>query len=123
MERSSNVAKLFGIRELSALKSIRRVGGDGPDHPERCLIATLRMNKKFAAGSVKSIGKCCLWLALVGLGLPGLQASSRAATAALSDAWWTFQQDCNGDGCKAGTLPGEKARLNWAPIVTNCFGT
>jgi hypothetical protein len=49
--------------------------------------------------------------------------SAQAQTAAIDDAWWTFQQDCNGDGCKAGTLPGNLARLNWAPIVTNCSGT
>ncbi len=45
-----------------------------------------------------------------------------AQTAFISDAWWTFQQDCNGDGCKAGTLPGDLARLNWEPDVTNCNG-
>ena len=61
-----------------------------------------------------------------GLGLAvllvGLASPARSQTAAISDAWWTFQQDCNGDGCKAGTLPGNQARLNWAPIVTNCNG-
>jgi len=46
-----------------------------------------------------------------------------AQTATIDDAWWTYQQDCNGDGCKAGTLPGEMARLNWEPDVTNCTGT
>ncbi len=44
-------------------------------------------------------------------------------TAYISDAWWTYQQDCNGDGCKAGTLPGNLARLNWDSDVTNCSGT
>ncbi len=44
-------------------------------------------------------------------------------TVFISDAWWTFQQDCNGDGCRAGTLPGDLARLNWEPDVTNCTGT
>jgi len=29
----------------------------------------------------------------------------------------------NGDGCKAGTLFGDRARLNWSPDVTNCNGT
>ncbi len=46
-----------------------------------------------------------------------------AATATIEDAWWTFQQDCDGDSCKAGTLPGDVARLNWDPNVTNCTGT
>lgn len=44
-------------------------------------------------------------------------------TAVVSDAWWTFQQDCNGDGIKAGTLEGDFARLNWASDVSNCNGT
>jgi hypothetical protein len=44
-------------------------------------------------------------------------------TAVLADAWWTYQQDCNGDGCKAGTLPDNRARLNWSPDVFNCNGT
>jgi Lysyl oxidase len=44
-------------------------------------------------------------------------------TAFISDAWWTYQQDCNGDGLKAGTLPGNLARLNWDSDVTNCSGT
>ncbi|HWW01808.1 MAG TPA: lysyl oxidase family protein [Candidatus Acidoferrum sp.] len=41
----------------------------------------------------------------------------------ISDAWWTYQQDCNGDGCWAGTLANDRARLNWNPDVTNCNGT
>jgi hypothetical protein len=54
----------------------------------------------------------------------GLVESSRAvSTAFISDAWWTFQQDCNGDGCKAGIIAGEIARLNWETDVTNCNGT
>src|SRR5437588_10936116 len=43
--------------------------------------------------------------------------------ATIDDAWWTYQQDCNGDGCQAGTLSGDFARLNWNPDVTNCNGT
>ena len=46
-----------------------------------------------------------------------------AQTAYIADAWWSYQQDCNGDGCWAGTLPGNLARLNWEPDVTNCNGT
>src|ERR1041385_714079 len=45
-----------------------------------------------------------------------------AQTAFISDAWWTFQQDCNGDGCKAGSLPGDFARLNWSANVVDCNG-
>jgi hypothetical protein len=43
--------------------------------------------------------------------------------AIIDDAWWSYQQDCNGDGCKAGTLTGDFARLNWNPDVVNCNGT
>ncbi len=46
-----------------------------------------------------------------------------AQTATIGDAWWTFQQDCDGDGCRAGTLPGDVARLNWDPEVFYCNGT
>ena len=50
-----------------------------------------------------------------------LSALSQVAT--IDDAWWTYQQDCNGDTCQAGTLAGDFARLNWNPDVTNCNGT
>jgi hypothetical protein len=46
-----------------------------------------------------------------------------AQTATIADAWWTYQQDCNGDGSFAGTLAANQARLNWNPDVTNCNGT
>jgi hypothetical protein len=49
--------------------------------------------------------------------------STQGPAAVIADAWWTFQQDCNGDGCKAGTLPGDHARLNWSPDVVNCNGS
>jgi len=48
---------------------------------------------------------------------------ARAQTAVIADAWWTYQQDCNGDGCHAGTLPGDLARLNWSPDVQDCNGS
>ena len=39
------------------------------------------------------------------------------------ESWWTYQpQDCNGDGCQAGQLPGDLARLNWTPVVNGCDG-
>ena len=57
------------------------------------------------------------------IALAATTITARAQTAFISDAWWTFQQDCNGDGRKAGTLPGNKARLNWDSDVTNCDGT
>ena len=70
-------------------------------------------------GSPKSawVQSLCLGILILG----GVSQAS-AQYAAISDAWWTYQQDCNGDGCKAGTLPGNQARLNWAPVVTNCNG-
>src|SRR5882672_4657811 len=58
----------------------------------------------------------CLCLMTVAVG-------ARAQTATISDAWWTFEQDCDGDGCRAGTLAGDFARLNWFPDVTNCNGS
>jgi len=61
------------------------------------------------------------FLTLIALALPCHAAAPNDAY--ISDAWWTYQQDCNGDTCKAGTLPGDKARLNWAPDVVNCSGT
>src|SRR5712671_6515627 len=57
---------------------------------------------------------CLLWL---------LPFCGLAQVATIDDAWWTYQQDCNGDGCLAGTLAGDFARLNWNPDVTNCNGT
>jgi len=58
-------------------------------------------------------------------GLISLAFVSRAGaqTAVLANTWWTYQHDCNGNGCKAGVLPGERARLNWSPIVLDCSGT
>src|SRR5437868_332333 len=63
-----------------------------------------------------------LLLCLVAVTFAGIWRAG-AQTAFIDDAWWTYQQDCNGDGCKAGTLTGERARLNWNPDVTNCNGT
>src|SRR5437588_7221338 len=53
----------------------------------------------------------------------GVFVTARGQTAFIADAWWSYQQDCNGDGCVAGTLAGDHARLNWNPDVTNCNGT
>jgi hypothetical protein len=53
----------------------------------------------------------------------GFTFSGLSQTAVIDDAWWTYQQDCNGDGCHAGTLSGDLARLNWSPDVMNCNGT
>src|SRR5581483_10869307 len=52
-----------------------------------------------------------------------LVSRANAQTAYIDDAWWTYVQDCNGNGCSAGTLPGDMARLNWSPDVTNCNNT
>src|SRR5580698_7318818 len=49
-------------------------------------------------------------------------STGQAQTAFVRNSWWTYQQDCNGDGCQAGQLPGNLARLNWTPVVTNCDG-
>lgn len=50
-------------------------------------------------------------------------SSALAQTARVSDAFWTFEQDCDGDANKAGALVGNFARLNWFPDVNNCNGT
>jgi Lysyl oxidase len=63
----------------------------------------------------------CLTFCVLSLVLT-LAAAGRAQTAFVRNSWWTFQQDCNGDGCQAGQLPGNLARLNWTPVVTNCNG-
>ncbi|HEX5218462.1 MAG TPA: lysyl oxidase family protein [Verrucomicrobiae bacterium] len=60
------------------------------------------------------VGWCCLLVLTLG---------AQAQTARISDAWWTFDQDCDGDGNRAGTLAGGFARLNWFPDVNNCSGT
>ena len=72
-----------------------------------------------ATGRGRMIGRIVLYLCL----LLGLTLGAQAQTAKLSDAWWTYQQDCDGDGCYAGTLAGNFARLNWFPDVSNCNGT
>jgi Lysyl oxidase len=48
--------------------------------------------------------------------------SGAAQTAYVRESWWTYQQDCNGDGCQAGQLPGDLARINWTPVVNGCDG-
>src|SRR5258707_9762721 len=60
---------------------------------------------------------------VLGLLLCALRFSCLSQTTTIADAWWTCQQDCNGDNCQAGTLAGGMARLNWNPDVTNCNGT
>ena len=45
-----------------------------------------------------------------------------AQTAVVSDAWWSYLQDCDGDGQHAGALENNFARLNWFPDVSNCNG-
>lgn len=63
----------------------------------------------------RTLGTCLAFLATTVGGL--------AQTATLSDAWWSYQQDCDGDGLKAGALLDNFARLNWFPDVVNCNGT
>ena len=50
-------------------------------------------------------------------------STGHAQTGRVATCWWTYQQDCNGNGCQAGNLPGDKARLNWSPVVGGCNGT
>jgi hypothetical protein len=68
-------------------------------------------------GQLRLIGSLLLFLGV----LSALAAD--AASARISTAWWTYQQDCNGNGCHAGDLPGDMARLNWSPVVVDCDGT
>ena len=76
-------------------------------------------------GEPRPQSRLSAWAPLVLLAAITLTAatSAKAQLAFIDDAWWTYQQDCNGDGCKAGTLAGDKARLNWNSSVTNCNGT
>lgn len=62
-------------------------------------------------------------LCVLCFGVLAVAADVQAQTAKISDAWWTYEQDCDGDGCHAGTLAGGFARLNWFPDVNNCNGT
>lgn len=55
--------------------------------------------------------------------LGGMPLWSRAQTAVVSDAWWSYEQDCDGDTFKAGALEDNFARLNWFPDVSGCNGT
>lgn len=71
-------------------------------------------------GSLKGIvHKTALLLIIAFASLTPLRASAQL-TAVIEDAWWTFQQDCDGDNLHAGTLTGNAARLNWNPDVFNC---
>ena len=79
------------------------------------------MHKKIAWKNPRT-GLRGRFLCLLAAGL-FLAGRAPAQTAFLDDAWWTFQQDCNGDGSFAGTLPGNLARLNYNADVTNCNGT
>jgi len=70
-------------------------------------------------------GRCrgLLAVAFLSLALTVAPFASQAQPAYVASAWWTYQQDCNGDGCLAGNLPGDRARLNWSPVVTGCNGS
>src|SRR6516162_2873143 len=76
-------------------------------------------NSEIPAGSRLARGFCLI----VVVSSLALVFNAAAQTAYVADAWWSYQQDCNGDGCWAGTMPGNLARLNWEPDVTNCNGT
>lgn len=57
------------------------------------------------------------------LWLGGVPLCGSAQTAVLSDAWWSYEQDCDGDTFKAGALEDNFARLGWFPDVAGCTGT
>lgn len=59
-------------------------------------------------------------LALIAIGFVW---QSSAQTAVVSDAWWSYEQDCDGDTLRAGALQNNFARLNWFPDVAGCNGT
>jgi hypothetical protein len=64
------------------------------------------------------------WLALVVIPTffcSRLQTQAQQAT--IADAWWNYQQDCNGDGCLAGVLPANAARLSWNVDLIDCNGS
>jgi len=54
---------------------------------------------------------------IVDMGAYEFQVNGGGATATIYDAWWTYQVDQDGDGCK------RSARLNWDPDVIGCSGS
>src|SRR5262244_2222095 len=72
-------------------------------------------------GPVKRLKGCAFVLLIMSNLLLGFSVLGQ--TSYIADAWWSYQQDCNGDGCWAGTMPGNLARLSWEPDVINCNGT
>lgn len=72
--------------------------------------------------TTRSRGLIVPWHLLGALWLATL-LTTQAQTARVSDAWWSYEQDCDGDNCRSGTLAGEFARLNWFPDVVNCNGS
>jgi hypothetical protein len=79
----------------------------------------IRSYNQSQLGRLTSSAVCIGLFFCVGLATP----RAHAQDAYVSAAWWTYQQDCNGNGCHAGNLPGDKARLNWSPVVTDCYGS
>ena len=43
--------------------------------------------------------------------------------ATIYQAWWTNRVDNDGDGCYAGTIATDRARLNWDPDLVGCTGS
>ncbi|MEK7779951.1 MAG: lysyl oxidase family protein [Verrucomicrobiota bacterium] len=86
-------------------------------------LGTVSFWKYFAQSDRKSkpvqLGR--IFLALLVIWGCGQNAS--AQTAKLSDAYWSYEQDCDGDTNRTGTLAGNFARLNWFPDVNNCNGS
>jgi hypothetical protein len=84
---------------------------------------SVRKSRRNGGRQVRSRGTFFAFLFCLAVASINSAFSGHAQTAFLSDAFWTYQQDCNGDTYKAGTLPGNLARLNWDPEVTNCSST
>src|SRR3954471_2277718 len=63
-----------------------------------------------------------LWLCCLLLFTAGRLSPVHGATATILDAWWTNQQDLDGDGCVSGTAS-DMARLYWQSRVTGGAGS
>ena len=113
------------LKGAAAEKTTRKTGANRGFHPIRKTLAVpgkLRLMKN-APAPARRPEKCLLPQIFFFIAFLIATLGAYAQTATIADAWWTYQQDCNGDGSFAGTLAANQARLNWNPDVTNCSGT
>ncbi len=86
-------------------------------------LSTMPLFKRRPNASKPSLPASRLAILVAVLALLTGPLAALAQTAVISDAWWSYEQDCDGDSQKAGTLLDNFSRLNWFPDVVNCNGT